>query len=902
MAAFLAPDFTAPAALVLEGEPGIGKTTLWLAGVERAREHGFHVLASRPAAAESALSYSSLSDLLGGVDTAVRSELPDPQRLALDHVLLRADAGGVPTDPRAVSAALLSVLERLAVDAPVLVAIDDLQWLDVSSAHAIAFAARRLSGRVLLFATTRGDRHSVAATSWLHLPTPDAIHRVPLRPLDIGGLREVITDRLGRSFPRPTMLKIQEVARGNPFYGLELARSLEGHTLPPTSLPASLAELVNARVDSLDQNVRSALLAVACLAVPTVELVARAVGTGADDLVAQLADAESTGIVEIDGRYLRFAHPLLGMGVYTNTSSVLRRAMHEVLADLVEELESRARHLALAATSATHELLESLDVAAELASTRGAPAAAAELLDLGLGLGGDTPARQIRSAGHHLEAGNLRRAKDLLNQALAQLAPGGLRARALVQLAVVELFDDSVGESAALLERALGEVDGNFALRAQVLVMLSFALLNEDRFTEGGNEKAEEAVVAAVRSGVPSLVSQALGARAMIRFIQGRGHDQPGMRRALEMEDPDANIAIMLRATVENALLLGWSGQLADAKDALVSICRGCLERGEESELVRMSFHTCLVELWFGDFVEAGRRAEDTVERARQLGGDIPQLEALTIRALARSYAGQEAGARSDLTEAMAAGARCGMNTTAEWTVTVLGFLETSLGNYEAALAALTPLMRNITAALASTEIIAASFVPDAVEALIELGRLDEADPLIELFERNGRRLDRPWMLAVGGRGRGMLLAARGDLDGAHGAVLQAMGQHDRIPMPFERARTRLLLGELQRRLGHEQAAMASFAEAWQVFERLGTPLWSARARVALDGNDIRRPNLSPSEQRVARLTASGMTNGEVAAALFISPKTVEFHLARVYRKLGIRSRAELGRLVHDLN
>ena len=881
----------------------MGKTTLWQAGVERARELGFLVLSTRPAAAESALSYSSLADLLGGLGAEVGAELPNPQRLALDHVLLRADAAEAPTDPRAVSAALLSVAQRLVRETPVLVAIDDLQWLDTSSAQAIAFAVRRLSGRVAVFATTRSDRASLAATSWLQLSAPDAIRRITLRPMDISDLRAVITERLGRSLPRSTMVDIQQVSGGNPLYGLELARSLQGQTLAPASLPASLSELVRARIGSLAHDARHALLAAACLAIPTVELVARATDTDPADLLALLAVAENTEIVEIDGQYLHFAHPLLARGVYTDTPPPLRRAMHDRLAGLVEEPESRARHLALAATSATAATLEALDAAADLAGKRGAPVAAAELLELGLGLGGETPARQIRAASHHVAAGNPGRARALLARAIDVLAPGTLRASALVQMAVVDLFDDGLWEGAALLERALAEVGADFALRAQTLVTLSFALLNEDRFAKAGNDRVEDAVVAATRSGIPALVSQALGARAMIRFIQGRGHDQPGMRRALELEDPDANVAIVFRATVQNALLSGWSGQLDGARDALVSICRGCLERGEESELVYLSFHTCLVEFWLGAFVEAGRRAEDTVARARQLGGDIPLLEALTIRALARSYAGQEADARSDVKEAMAASARCGMNTIAEWPVTVLGFLEVSLGNYEAALAALAPLVRNITAPLASAEIIAASFIPDAVEALVNLGRLSEAAALIDILERNGSRLDRPWTLAVGGRGRGMLLAAQGDVDGAYRAVEGAMIEHDRLPMPFERARTLLLFGQIQHRRRQGRSATTLLTESAEILGQLGTPLWAARARAELNraDGDTRQPELTSSERKVARLTASGMTNGAVAAALFISPKTVEFHLARIYRKLGIRSRAELGRHMREV-
>ncbi|CAN5238717.1 hypothetical protein BH09ACT8_BH09ACT8_22530 [soil metagenome] len=238
----------------------------------------------------------------------------------------------------------------------------------------------------------------------------------------------------------------------------------------------------------------------------------------------------------------------------------------------------------------------------------------------------------------------------------------------------------------------------------------------------------------------------------------------------------------------------------------------------------------------------------------------------------------------------------------AEWPVTVLAFLEVSLGNYRAAIAALSPLMANISATPEATEIIAGTFIPDAVEALIYLDRLSEAEPLIELLERNVRRLDRPWMLAVGGRGRAMLLSARGDADGARRAAEQAMLAHDRVPMPFERARTRLVLGVIQLEQHQEQASTASLMEAKRVFEQLGMPLWASRARAEMDrvATVTRRSELTPSEERVARLTASGRTNGEVAATLFISPKTVEFHLARIYRKLGTRSRAELGRHMRE--
>lgn len=191
-----------------------------------------------------------------------------------------------------------------------------------------------------------------------------------------------------------------------------------------------------------------------------------------------------------------------------------------------------------------------------------------------------------------------------------------------------------------------------------------------------------------------------------------------------------------------------------------------------------------------------------------------------------------------------------------------------------------------------------------AVEAMTALGRADEAEPLVEALQRNGDRVDRAWMLAVGARCRAMVLAARGDVNAAVQSARRALAEHDRLPMPFERARTQLLLGQLLRRDRSEATAM--LRDALWVFEQLGTQLWADRARAELTGTSSRsrangRDRLTPAEQRVAELVASGMTNRDVAAKLYISAKTVEATLARVYRKLGIRSRAELGRHVNRI-
>ncbi len=646
------------------------------------------------------------------------------------------------------------------------------------------------------------------------------------------------------------------------------------------------------------ESARDVLLAMACHAAPTVELVSRATGMAAEDVVARLEDVESKGIVGVDGHRLRFAHPLLAKGFYTDATPARRRLMHRRLAEIDDEPEIKARHLAKAATHGDELTLMALDEAADMARSRGAPAAAAELLDMAIALGGGTPERRILSAAHHFDAGEPARARRMLEETIGTLEPGPRRAEALSLLALVLSLNDSFDEAADLLERALEDVADELAQRVAILVSLSFALVNAGRM-DTAVQRIEEAVLRATELGEPHALSQTLGMRVMLHFLRGDGLDEQSMARALDLEDRAADISSAFSPCVQHALLLAWTGELDRAHEEMLTIRRRCIDRGEEGELTFIDFHSVLIHLWRGAIAEATLIAEDSVERAHQLNGDLPLSVALTVRAAVAAFAGDEDVVRRDVAEALAASVRSGSRRLGEWPVSMLGFLEVSLGNYEAALATLAPLRAMLAAFPESTEVITAVYVPDAVESLTHLGRLTEAEPMIEALERNGHRLDRPWMKAVGARCRGMLLAARGDVIAASRAVEQAMAEHDRLPMPFERARTQLLAGQLQRRQRQKDQAATTLREALKTFEDLNTPLWADRARDELARADVgtrRMSNLSPSEQRVAELAASGMTNRDVAAALFISPKTVESNLARIYRKLGIHSRAELGR------
>ena len=883
--------------LIVEGDPGIGKTTLWVKAIEQAHSRGFQVLSARAAAAESVMAYAALADLLDSVDTAIWANLPQPQRNALDQVLLRADADGVATNRRAVAAAFLSVLKRLADTSPVLVAVDDLHWLDPSSKQALAFAARRLPVRTGIIGTVRTDPHGIAA-NWLELTQPDGINRFSVSPLTLAGLHTIVAERLGRALPRPTMARIHEVSGGNPFYALELARTMHTAALSaePT-LPGSLADLVRSRIDGLGSDIHEILLAATCLANPRVNLIALATDSDAEHILARAEVAEAQGIIWIDRQTLRFTHPLLAAGIYSNTAPARRRAMHRRLAAIVEEPELQARHLALAATTGDPLTLQSLDRASEIARVRGAPAAAAELLDLAVGLGGDTPQRRTLSANHHLDAGDAGRARVMLDAIIAELAPGVGRAKALNLLAVVRLSDDSFSEAAAILEQALPEAGEDRLLSSQTLVMLAFALLNSGDLAVAVR-RATEAAEQAEGLDQPHLLSQALSMRTLLSFMHGAGLDGPALNRAVSLEDHEANTPVPFRPSMHHAMLLTWTGQLEHAQEQMTVVWRRCVEHGGENELMYIAMHRFLLQLWRADFTEAALVAEDARERAAQLAGDVAVSVALTISGALAVFTGQVDDARRDIAEAFEAVLRGGSYRLAGWLLTTLGFLEVTLGNHQAALDTFEPLLARLAAAPNGTEIIVASFVPDAVEAMIAMDRADDAAKLIDLLERNGRRLDRPWMLATGARCRAMWFAAGGELDAARLTAEQAMAEHARLPMPFERARTQLFLGQIERRQRFRQAASTTLNEALTTFEELGTPMWADRARAELSRCGVgsrQEAELTASEQRVAELAALGMNTRELAAALFISPKTVEAHLTRIYRKLGVRSRTQLG-------
>lgn len=468
--AFLEPASGVPRALLLEGEAGIGKSTLWLAGVECARERGFRVLVSRPAEAERGLAYAGLGDLLEGVLDEVLPALPAPRRKALEVALLLE--GGETADPRTLGVAVRSALDALATETPVVLAVDDIQWLDPSSASALAFALRRLDERSILLLLARRLEARTETSALERAIHADRVERLRIGPLSLGGTHQLLQARLALKPSRPALLRMHETSGGNPFYVLELARAVGTDVDPtqPLRVPETLEGLVRARLEELPPATRESLLFAAAAGRPSDQLFAR---LAVPDRV--LDDAVAAGVIEGTDGPVRFTHPLLASVVYRGASVGERQRAHARLAQVVADPLDRARHLGLSTEGPDTPIAAVLENATALAGRRGAPIAAAELAEHALRLTppdahADRHRRALVAARAHQSAGEWTRARAILADLLAETRRGPWRAEALVVLAELE----SERRSVPLLEEALREAVSRPALQSVIHCRLAW--------------------------------------------------------------------------------------------------------------------------------------------------------------------------------------------------------------------------------------------------------------------------------------------------------------------------------------------------------------------------------------------------------------------------------------------
>ena len=899
--------------VLLEGEVGIGKTTLIDWGRDAAQGRGLSVLAARPVEAEFPLEFAGLADLLESVPGVLIDTLPAPQRQAVRVAVLRDELPESPLDPRTIATAVLTMIRALATTAPVVLVVDDLPWLDVPSAKVLSFVLRRAGAApVGLLGAVRtdwsGERPPIPVLDHVD---PDRIETVSVGPISADAMRSLMAARTGIAPGPSQLLPLHRASGGNPLFAIELAAGAASSSLERTertdttmTVPRSLRDLVLDRVNAHSESERDVLLVTALASGPTVTLV-RATTTNQATTTDDLDTLVRTRVLVRNGDDLAFVHPLIRSVVTSEARPAARRAAHRRLAAVESRTEARARHLALGTLGQDETVASELESAAMIAGARGACDTAAELAELALSRTNDSRPkdRQRRTslaADFHFDASDLSRAITLLESIINDVERGPGRAELLRRLARYRSYrGEPLASWAKTLLVALDEAGDDMALRATVLLDLGVAASNE-----GDQGAAADYVLSALdlaeRSGNRALEAQLLAGQVWTRFLSGEGVRHDLIDRALQSPEAPVRLPMELRPNVVVAHVLNFSGDLDRARSLYEKEYTRAQDEGIETGLPMLLWGLVLTEISAGNWYRAEQLATEGYELAAGSEGSVAILFMSAVRSLVHVCQGRLDEGRPDGQRSLELARAVGLPLFTYLAAHPLGLAELSCGNYEAAHELLAPFEADVSAS-GVAEPALLPFLPDAVEALVRLGKLEAATGLLAPFEAKSVELGRGWGIAVAGRCHGLLLAASGDLPGAEAALASALEVLCHLPLPFEHARTLLAAGEVHRRARHKSLADGSLREALAIFEDLGAPLWAQRTRVELDHLGIRRSpeisGLTATERSVADLVGTGLTNAQVAAQLFMSQRTVEAHLSRVFRKLGVRSRTEMSRI-----
>jgi DNA-binding NarL/FixJ family response regulator len=869
------------ATLSFDSEAGGGKTALLDAAVEAAGDEML-ILRCSPTLAESSLPYAALGDLL--VSIADLSCVAPTPRAGLEQALLRADPSSLPTDARLVGLGCVAVWQHLADQGPVLIVIDDLQWLDQASAAALAFSVRRLpKNNVLVLAARRTGEPSI------ELPG-DAVALGPLAPDDLMAILVDRTHQLATPLAGRALRLITESAAGNPLYALELARELiarPGGVADPLVVPSSLTDLLLRRFGAIDRELGDALACVALLAKPELSIVRRL------GILGAVSRAEAEGFVETSSGRVVFGHPLFGAAILDQVPTLGRRSLHRRLAAVVDSPVEAVRHLGLAAEGPDSELAARLSREIDGLLGRGAVDEAAQLAELAARLtpesDDDHPARYVSAAHLAFQSGESGRAIELLARVDGALTPAPVRVRELLVRAMIAY---SAGSAIEARDAALSALEKCTTDSERIEVRSTIARVSYDHFPTAA-EHAAEALALAERTDVsPGVLASALIAWAGTRCMIGEGLDQSAYHRAIELERGSVYFAAD-SAFGSLAALLKIVDRVDEARTMLLQLLA---DTDDDGSLPYALSHLPQLELWTGNWDLAEDYAHRHLEAALRTGQHDQVSQAQNNLALIDAYRGDTARAVELAQTILVAGRESGDAWTERSGAGLLGFVALSEGDAPRAVELLER-WYELGEQMGLREPGYNRLAGDLVEALVAAGSLERATVVGDRMNELAERLDRPTLVAAACRVRALVAAARGDRITALELAQRAVELSSASPFVFDRARCWLTLGQIHRRFKEKSAARSALQTALAEFERLGAERFVHRTRQDLARIGLRPAaslGLTETEQRVAELAATGKTVRQVGDELFISAKTVEANLTRIYRKLGFSGRAEL--------
>ncbi|MFB7666484.1 AAA family ATPase [Kitasatospora sp. NPDC056138] len=868
-------------ALLVHGEAGIGKTALldYAAG----RADGVRVLRVEGIESEMELAFGGLHQLFLPVLDLVDA-LPEPQAAAIRAVFgLTGD--GV-RDRFTVGLAVLTMLSEAAADGPLLCLVDDAQWLDQPSVDMLTFAARRLrtEGVVMLFAARDGAPG--AAVKGLPGLLVEGLDRAAAAEL-LPGLPPYVADR------------VIEEARGNPLALIELSAALtpaqRAGRLGPSALPEAAAGLPSRIQDGFLEQIRRlpeatqvVLLVAAADDTGDLTVVLRAaepLGGGIEDL----EPAERSGFVLLSGAVVRFRHPLVRYAAYQGAPLARRIAAHRALAEALGaagQVHRRAWHLAAASTGPDERVAEELERVAEWAGSRQAMASASAAYERAAQLTADPQLRArrlVRAAQKAADAGQDERCGALADQVPLPLEDPGVAANFARARAVVELGYRRPETAARIL---VDSADLTGAGRPDTMASLLTDAVHA-AFSAGSATLIEE-----ITSRAPDLPVLTVPARLF-------GGDVPGALDALHaLVESGRNPAAGVMDRLMTGIYCQLTGDHAAAREAAAGAVAHCRDQGISGWLPTTLHLLAQAELALGRHDEASAHAAEGLQLAEYY--DLAHRAAHLRAALAMlaGVRGQEEEGRALAGEALAYTRPRGVGRGTADALWALGLLELGLGRAEAALEPLESARRE-----AAHPLLSLPLLPDLVEAAGRAGRPERAAETARLLGERAAALGQPALSALARRCQ----ALTGSDSAAEEHFTAALALHEG-GSDYDRARTALLYGEWLRRLRRQIDARDQLRAALEAFERLGARPWADRARAELraaggeTGLTAREDGpislLSPQEREVVRLAASGASNREIAAQLFLSPRTVGHHLYRAFPKLGVSSRTELARLL----